>query len=159
MWENFKLLALELKTIGLLDGLGSFFLFIVLNVADSSTRSIVVAFKLALDDVAILWKEFVESLLVHASSDVFNEDVGLGVWLKVGLDADGDNFTVDVPIIKGFLASLCLLLCFELGITVQKGFFVYDILHDFSSNYVETILSDELKKVEVKEIGWQVAKV
>ncbi len=54
MWENFKLLALELKTIGLLDGLGSFFLFIVLNVADSSTRSIVVAFKLALDDVAIL---------------------------------------------------------------------------------------------------------
>ncbi len=86
MGKNLKFFALQFKPVSLLDSFVGLLFFLILNIANASTCSVVVTFKLTFNDCSKFGIDFVECFLTNGGSDVSDEDVGLRVRFMIGLD-------------------------------------------------------------------------
>lgn len=102
----------------------------------------------------------VNCLLGYSGSQVTNKDVSLGVRLLVHhLQTDSNDFTINLVVVKSFLAGGSIFGGKELCIPVVERLISFFVDDDNSTDNGETFGLDELKEVEVIELAGQVSNV
>lgn len=160
MLEDFEGLSIELLAISRADSGQSIFLFLKLNIGESSAHSISETLQFTLMDVAELRVVIMHLLLGQRSGQVADKDVCFGVELLIlHLQAHSDDFTVDFRVVQCFLAFDCVCFSQELDVSIVERLVSLFVDNHDCLDAGEALLLYELEEVEVIEFAGQVADV